>query len=144
MMPLLYNWWGYLFRWVGAFHIREADYFVLHSDTGVTYPFDSPHFCLALPAMTQFSDWLHSSSGSLSTSINGYRHCPSALCTCSFQSFLPHHLTCGLHPSSVDAPVDVHGISCNFPFFHLREVLLVGCQVTAYHFSLVASSFHHL
>ena len=129
-MPLLYNQWRYLFRWVGAFHIREVDYFILLSDTGVTYPFHSPHFCLALPAMTQFSDWLHSSLGSLSASINGYRHHPSALCTCSFQSLLPHHLTWGLHMSFVDAPVDVHSISCNFPFFHPREALLVGHWVT--------------
>ena len=93
-------------------------------------PLSFPPFCLALPALTQFSDWLHSSLGSLSASITGYRCCPSALCTCSFQSLLPHHLTCGLHPSSVDAPVDVHGISHNFLFFHPREALLVGCQVT--------------
>ena len=116
-MPLLYNWWGYLFRWVGAFHIREADYFILHSDTGV--------------------DWSHSPSGSLSASVNGYRHCPSALRTCSFQSLLPHHLTCGLHPSSVDAAVDVHGISCNVPFLHPREALLVGHWVTTLPFFLL-------
>ena len=55
---------------------------------------------------------------------------PSALCTCSFQCLQPHQVTCGLHPSSVDAPVDVHGRSCTFPFFHPREALLVGCWVT--------------
>ena len=32
------------------------------------------HFCLALPTMTQFCDWLHSSLGSLSSSINGHGH----------------------------------------------------------------------
>ena len=41
---------------------------------GVTYLFHSPHFCLALPTVTQFCDWSHSSWGSLSASINGYRH----------------------------------------------------------------------
>ena len=41
---------------------------------GVTYPFHSPHFCLALPTMTQFCDWLHSSWGSLSASINRHKH----------------------------------------------------------------------
>ena len=56
---------------------------------------------------------------------------PSALHICSFQNLQPHHLTCGLHPSLVDTPVDIHGISCNFPFFHPREALLVGCWVTA-------------
>ena len=73
MMPPLYRWQGSLFRWVGAFCIREADYIVLLSDTGVTYPFHSLPFSLALPTMTQFHDWSHSSWGSLSTSINGYR-----------------------------------------------------------------------
>ena len=33
----------------------------------------------------------------------------------------PHHVTWGLHPPSVDAPVDVHGRSHNFLFFHPRE-----------------------
>ena len=55
---------------------------------------------------------------------------PSALHMCSFQSLQSNHITCGLHPSSVDALVDVHGRSCNFPFFHPREALLVGNQVT--------------
>ena len=86
---------------------------------------------LALSAMTQFSEWQHSSSGSLSASINRYRHHPSALCTCSSGVQLPNHLTCGLHPSSVDAPVDVHDPSHNFPFFHPWEALLVGRQVFA-------------
>ena len=56
---------------------------------------------------------------------------PSALHTCSFQGLQPIHFTCGLHPSSVDAPVDVHGPSHNFLFFHPREALLVGCWVIA-------------
>ena len=43
----------------------------------------------------------------------------------------PHHITCGLQPSSVDALADVHGRSCNFPLIHPREVLLVGCWMTA-------------
>ena len=56
---------------------------------------------------------------------------PSALHTCSFQGLQPHHVTCGLYLSSQDALVDVHGRSCNFPFFHPREALLVGHWVTA-------------
>ena len=56
---------------------------------------------------------------------------PSALCTWSFQSLQPNHVTCGLHPSSVDALVDVHGRSHNFLLFHPREALLVGHWVTA-------------
>ena len=104
----------------------------LHSNMWVTCPFHSPHFIyLALPAMTQFSEWQHSSLGSLSTSISGYGCCPSALHTCSFRGLQPNHFTCGLHLSSVDAPVDVHNPSCNFPFFQPREALLVGHWVTA-------------
>ena len=53
MMLLLYHWWMSLFGWVGAFHVKEADYFILHSNMGVTYPFHSPHFvwpCLPWPS----------------------------------------------------------------------------------------------
>ena len=97
---------------------------------GLLTHFTPPIWILALPAMTQFSEWQHSSFGSLSASINGYRHHPSALRTCSSGVQQPNHLTCGLHPSSVDAPVDVHDPSCNFPFFHPWEALLVGRWVT--------------
>ena len=105
----------------------------LHSNMWVTCPFHSPpnFIYLALPAMTQFSEWQHSSLGSLSASISGYRCHPSALHMCSLGGLQPNHFTCGLHLSSVDAPVDVHNPSCNFPFFHPREALLVGCWVTA-------------
>ena len=41
---------------------------------GVIYPFHSPHFCLALPNVTQFHDWSHSFWVSLSASINQHRH----------------------------------------------------------------------
>ena len=82
-MPLLYNQCGYLFRWVGAFCIREPDYFTLHSDMVVTYPFHSAPFCLVLHTMPQFSDWSHSSLGSLSTRVNGYR-CHSLCLTYMF------------------------------------------------------------
>ena len=34
--------------------------------------FTPPLFCLALPTMTQFHEWLHSSWGSLSASIIGH------------------------------------------------------------------------
>ena len=129
-MPLLYNWCGYLFRWVGTFHIREADCFILHSDVGVVYPFHSPHFvwlCLPWPSLVigRIPLWVHYLPASMGIDV-----IPSALCTCSFWSLQPNHFTCGLHPSLVDAPVDIQGISCNFPFFHPREALLVGCWVT--------------
>ena len=91
-------------------------------------PISLPPFYLALPTMTQFCDWLHPSWGSLSASINGYRHCS----LCLTYVFLPKStaITHGLHPSSVEALVDIHGRSCNFLFFHPREALLVGHWVT--------------
>ena len=119
-----------LFRWVGAFHIREVDYLVLLSDIGVTYPFHPP-FCLALPTMTQFCDWSHSSWVHYPPASMGIDIIPSALCMCSFQGLQPSHITCGLHPSSLDAPVDIHCRSHNFPFFYPREALLVGQWVTS-------------
>ena len=105
--------------------------FVLHSDTGLLTHFTPPFLILVLSAMTQFGEWQPSSVGSLSTSINGYRRRPSALHTCSSGVQQPNHLTCGLHPSSVDALVDIHDPSHNFPFFHLWEALLVGHWVSA-------------
>ena len=131
VMPPLYNWCRYLLvgRNILHWHGRQL---VFHSNMWVTYSFHSPHFIyLALPAMTQFSEWQHSSFGSLSTSINGYRHHPSASHTCSFQGLQPNHFTCGLHLSSVDTLVDIHDPSHNFLFFHPREALLVGGWVTA-------------
>ena len=104
--------------------------FILNSDTELLTHFTPPILILALPTMTQFSEWQPSSVGSLSASINGYRHHPSALRMCSSGVQQPNHLTCGLHPSLVDAPVDVHNPRCNFPFFHPWEASLVGCWVS--------------
>ena len=107
--------------------------FTFHSNMGVIYPFHSPHYVFVWPCLP----WPCSVSGSIPLLFHyppasmGYRHHPSALHTCSFWGLQPNHFTCGLHPSSVDAPVDVHGPSYNVPFFHPREVLLVGCWVTA-------------
>ena len=55
---------------------------------------------------------------------------PSAKHTCSFWCLQPHHVTWGLHSSSVDALADIHGRSHNFPLIHPREVLLAGHWVT--------------
>ena len=99
---------------------------------GATYPFHSPHYVFVWPCLL----WPSSVSGSIPLLVHhllasvGYRCHPSALCTCSFQGLQPNHFTCGLHPSSVEALVDVHSPSCNFPFFHPREAFLVGRQVT--------------
>ena len=129
IMPPLYNWCKFLLVGRSIPH-KGGRPMALHSDMWVTCPFYyPPHFiCLA---MTQFSDWQHSSFGSLSTSINRYRHHPSASHTCSFGGLQPNHFACGLHPSSLDAPGDVHDPSHNFPFFNPREALLVVHQVTA-------------
>ena len=119
---------------VGAFHIRVAGLFALHSNMGVINPFHSSHYvftwsCLPLPS---------SVSGSIPLPVHYppasmvYRCHPSALHMCSFHGLQPNHFTCGLQPSSVDAPVDVHGPSHNFPFFHPREASLVGHWVTAF------------
>ena len=131
IVPTLHNQCRYL--WVGRSILHQGSRpMALTSDIWITCPSHSPHFIyLALPAVTQFSEWQHSSSGSLSASINGYRHGPSALCMFSFRGLQPNHFTCGLHTSSVDTLVDIHDPSHNFPFFHPREALLVGHWVTA-------------
>ena len=127
----LYRQWWSLFKWVGAFCIREVDHFVILPDTGVTYPFHSPHFCLALPTVIQFHDWLHCSWGSLSASINMYRH--HSLCL-MYVFLLRSEATSHYQWSS---PV-LSGCSSRhpwqklqFPIFHPREALLVGHWVTA-------------
>ena len=119
IVPPLHNWCRYLL--VGGSILHQGGRpMALHSNMWVSCLFHSPHFIyLALPAMTQFSEWQHSSFGSPSASINGFRCCPSASHTCSFRGLQPNHFTCGLHPSSVDAPVHIHNPSHNFPFFHL-------------------------
>ena len=49
---------------------------------------------------------------------------PFAKCMQSCRLSLPLHITWSLHPSSVDALVDVHGRSHNFPLIHPRGVWL--------------------
>ena len=113
----------------GSVSCRSSRPSVLHLDMGLLTRFTPPSL-LALPAMTQFSEWQLPSFSSLSTGINGYRRHPSALCTCSSRGAPAKHLTWGLHPSSVDAPVDIHNPSHNFPYFHPWEAFLVGRWVT--------------
>ena len=55
---------------------------------------------------------------------------PSAKHMCSFWHQHPHHITCGLHLSSVDALVNVRSRSLSFLLILPGEVLLAGCQVT--------------
>ena len=54
---------------------------------------------------------------------------PSAKCMRSCWHPLPLHISWSLHPSSVDALVDIHRRSHNFPLIHPREVLLAWCWV---------------
>ena len=144
MMPLLYSQWVSLFGWLGALCIREADYFVLHSNMGVTYPFHSPHFvwpCLPWPSSVSgcIPLWVHYLPASMGIDV-----IPSALHTCSFQNLQPNHFTCGLHPSLVDALIDVQSRSCNFSFFHPREAFLVGHWVTTLPLFSRGILFNHL
>ena len=39
------------------------------------------------------------------------------------------HIAWNLHPSSMDAPADIHRRSQSFPFIHPREVFLAWCRV---------------
>ena len=131
MKPPLYRQWGSLSQWVGAFHIREVDRCCHSSWHGVTYPFHSP-LCYVWPCLP----WPSSVSGHIHCEVHyppaslGIDIIPSALCMCSFWGLQPHHITWGLHPSLLDAPVGIHSRSHNFPFFHPREALLVGHRVT--------------
>ena len=98
---------------------------------GLLIHFTPPVLCLAFPTMTQFCDWLHSSWGSLSTSINGHQH--NSLCL-TFM-LLPRSAATSHYLRS--SPVlSVCSSRCpqqklQFPFFHTRKALLVGCWVTA-------------
>ena len=84
--------------------------------------------CLLWPS--SMSGCIHYGAHYLPASM-GIDIIPSALHTCSFWGQHPHHITWGLHPSLVGAPVDVHSRSCNYLFFHPGEASVVGHQVTA-------------
>ena len=129
MKPPLYRWQGYLFWWVGVFHVREVDRHC-HSSWHKGYLPISLSPCLALPTLTQFSEWSQSMWGSLSASVNGHWHHSLSLTYVFLPRSAATSLYWGHHPSSVDTLVDVHGRSCSFPFIHPREALLVGCWVT--------------
>ena len=136
MKPSPYRQWGSLFWWVGAFCIREVDRCCHFSWHRGYLPVSLPLFYvwLCLPWPSSMSGCIHRGVHYPPASM-GIDVVPSALCTCSFWGLQPHHITWGLYPSSVDALVDVHGRSHNFLFFHPREALLVGHQVTALPFS---------
>ena len=98
---------------------------------GGTYPFHFLFFVWScLPWPSSVSGHIHCGVQYLPASM-GINVVPTTLCTCFFQGLQPHHITWGLHLSSVDTLVDIHGWSHNFPFIHPREALLVGHWVTA-------------
>ena len=98
---------------------------------GVLSHFTPPCFVWpCLPWPSSMSGHIHHGVHYLAASM-GIDIVLSTLNSCSFWGLQPHHVTWGLQPCSVDALVDIHGRSCNFPFFHPREALLVGHWVTA-------------
>ena len=127
-----FDWWqGSLFDWVGVLHIREGDASssILLTWKG-TYLSHPPFWCC--------EPWPSSMSSCVSHGVHhpmasaGSDVIPLAKCMCSFQHLHPLHITWSLHPSLVDASVDVHGRSHNFPLIHPREVLLARHWVTAW------------
>ena len=66
-------------------HQRGRQMLLIFLTWGLLTCFTPPFFCLALPTVTQFCDWSHSSWGSLSASINGHQ-CHSL---CLTYMFLP-------------------------------------------------------
>ena len=73
-------------------------------------------------AAIQSTLWWHWQAGDIYT---------SAKCMQSCRHPLLLHVTWSLHPSSVEALVDIHRRSHNFPLIHPREVLLAWHWVTA-------------
>ena len=112
--------------------IREVDRHCHSFSHGGTYPFHYP-LCLALPIMTQFGEWSHSSWGSLSASAStDIDVIPSAKCT---YVFLPRSavtsyylrswpIFCGCSRWMSTAEVVTSHLSIP------REALLVGPWVT--------------
>ena len=92
MKPPLYGQQGSLFWWVGVFCVREGDRHC-HPSWHRGYLPISLLPSLALPTMTQFSEWSYSFWGSLSASINGPWLLPSTTHACSFWGQWPHHFT---------------------------------------------------
>ena len=73
-------------------------------------------------AAIQSAIWWHQQAGDVYT-------LPKCIWSC--RHLLPLHITWSLHPSSVDALVDFHRRSWNFPLIHPRKVWLVWHWVVA-------------
>ena len=121
---------GSLFNWVGVFSIKVDDDESSKSLTQRgTYLFHTPLWSCnhdsvpwVVVAVVQSAVWWHLWAEDIY---------PSAKHTWSCRHPLPLHITGNLHPSSADAPADIHGRSCNFPLIHPREVSLAWCWVVA-------------
>ena len=109
MKPPPYRWQGSFFWWVGVFCIREEDRHCHSSWHGGTCPFHSP-FVLFDLAYHDPVPWVVAF-------IMGFTICqhqwaltlfPLPYVHVPFWGLQPHHITWGLHLSSVIAPLDVH------------------------------------
>ena len=124
------SWWQRsIFNWVGVLCIRVEDVDSLQILTWRgTYLLQPPFWsCKPWPSSVSscVSHGIHHLMASMGSDI-----IPSAKCTWSGRC--PHqlHITWSLHLSSVDAVVEIHGRSHNFPLIHPREVLLAEHWVT--------------
>ena len=86
MKQPLYRWCVSLFGWVGAFCVREVDRHCPSSSHRLNLPISLPPLlCLALPTLTQFCEWLHSSwAVHYPPASMGIDVIPFTLCMCSF------------------------------------------------------------
>ena len=129
-IELLLWWQGSLSEWVGVFHIEVNDDESSENLTWMdAHPFHTPFWSCChdsvlwvVMAVIQSAIWWHLWAG------NVY---PSTKHMWSCRHPLPLHATWSLHPSVVDALVDVHGRSHSFPLIHPREVFLTQCWVIA-------------
>ena len=123
----LCQWLGSLCDWVGVFSIKVDD------DRSSKYLNGGVHTHFIPPVVLLL--WLSSMSSCGGHSVchpmtsMGWDVYPSAKCTWSCRHPHPLHITWSLHPSSVDAPVDIHRRSHSFPLIHPREVFLAWCWV---------------
>ena len=106
-------------------------WFIANSDVEGYLPVTSPFLWSCKPWPSSMSSCVshgaHYPMASMGSNI-----IPSAICTWSGGCPHPLHITLGLHPSFVDAPVDINSRSCNFPLIHPMEVLLARHWVTAH------------
>ena len=127
MKPPLCLQQGSLLNWVGVFHTEADDD---ESSKILTwrgaYLFHICMFLLPWPSLVSShgSHPVHYVMASMGQDIY-----PFAKHTWSCRHPCPLHITWSFHPSSVDAPVDIHGRRYSFPLIYPREVFLAWCWV---------------